>query len=255
VTAGIITAAGSGMGDAGARLFAQEGAEVMVVDIDGAAAESTVKRIRDAGGLATACVGDLTSEEFSRGIVRHAVEQFGRLDFLWNHAGHPGPVGLVGVKPSDIELALTLNLRSVMFSTAEAIEVMQSAGRGSILFTASTSGLVGSKYSPVYSAAKFGVIGLSRSLARAHASDGIRVNVVCPGVTDTPMLRSFVRRPGQAEGADKDLEALVSQRASQGPMGRPARPEEVANAALFLISDEASYITGVSLPVDGGLTA
>jgi NAD(P)-dependent dehydrogenase (short-subunit alcohol dehydrogenase family) len=253
--AGLITAAGSGMGQSGARLFAAQGAKVLVVDINREAAEATAKEIRAGGGVASACVGDLTSEEFSRSIVHRTVEEFGRLDFVWNHAGHPGPMGLSEARTSDIDLAMNLNVRSVMFTTAEALEVMRKSGGGSILFTASTSGLVGSKFSPVYSAAKFGVIGLARSLARAHAGEGIRVNVVCPGVTDTPMLRTFVRRPGQAEGADKDLEALVAQRASQGPMGRPAKPEEVANAALFLISDEASYITGVALPVDGGLTA
>lgn len=253
--AGVITAAGSGMGEAGARLAAAEGAKVMIVDLDEEAAESAAQRIRDAGGVASVCVGDLTSEAFSRGIVGRAIEEFGRLDFLWNHAGHPGPVGLAEASTTDIDLALTLNLRSVMFSTAEAIEVMRKNGGGSVLFTASTSGLVGSKFSPIYSAAKFGVIGLARSLARAHAAEGIRVNVVCPGVTDTPMLRTFVRRPGQLEGEDIELETLITQRAAQSPMGRPASPQEVANAALFLLSDEASYITGVALPVDGGLTA
>ena len=114
---------------------------------------------------------------------------------------------------------------------------------------------MGSKHSPVYSAVKFGVIGLARSLARDLAPQNIRVNVVCPGATDTPMLRTFVRRPGQAEGAGEDIEKLVAQRSSASPMGRPGKPEEVANAALFLISDEASFVTGVSLPVDGGLIA
>ena len=243
------------MGQAGAKLFASQGAKVLVVDINPDAAESTAAGIRQSGGSAVACVGDLTSEEFSRSIVGRALREFGRLDFVWNHAGHPGPVGLTEASTGDIAFAMNLNVLSVMFTAAEAIDVMRKGGGGAILFTASTSGIVGSKFSPVYSAAKFGVIGLARSLAKAHAADGIRVNVVCPGVTDTPMLRTFVRRPGQVEGADVDLEALVQQRASQGPMGRPARPDEVANAALFLISDEASYITGVALPVDGGLTA
>lgn len=252
---GIITAAASGMGRAGALLFAAEGAGVLVVDIDEAAAMATVSAIRDAGGNAETHVGDLTSEVFARGVVARGLEAFGRVDFLWNHAGHPGPLGLTEASTRDIELALDLNLRSVMFITAEALPVMREQGGGSILITASTSGLVGSRYSPVYSAVKFGTIGLARSLARAHAAEGIRVNVVCPGVTDTPMLRGFVRRPGQTDDADKDLEALVKQRAAQGPMGRPADPREVANAALFLISDEASYVNGVALAVDGGLTA
>jgi len=212
--AGLITAAGSGMGRAGALLFAAHGAEVLVVDIDPAAAERTVNEIRKSGGTAVSCVGDLTSEESARSIVGRAVEEFGRLDFVWNHAGHPGPVGLSETSTRDIELAMNLNVMSVMFTAAEAIRVMQKGGSGAILFTASTSGLVGSKFSPVYSAAKFGVIGLARSLAKAHAADGIRVNVVCPGVTDTPMLRTFVRRPGQADGAEKTWK----------PCWRSARP-------------------------------
>lgn len=252
---GVITAAASGMGRAGAELFAAEGASVLVADMNAAAAEETAEAIRAAGGKAKVSVGDLTSADYARDIVQQCQKEFGGIDFLWNHAGHPGPLGLTDITERDLELALDLNLRSVIFSTGAAIRQMQLHGGGSILITASTSGLVGSKNSPVYSAAKFGVIGLCRSLARAHAHEKIRVNVVCPGVTNTPMLRDFVRRPGQSEGAETDIEDLVRMRAAQGPMGRPAEPEEVARAALFLISDEASYITGVALPVDGGLTA
>ncbi|MBI3516584.1 MAG: SDR family oxidoreductase, partial [Proteobacteria bacterium] len=126
---------------------------------------------------------------------------------------------------------------------------------GSLLFTASTSGLVGSPNSPVYSMAKFGVVGFMRALAKRLAPDKIRVNAVCPGPVDTPMLRVFVSRPDQQRPAGQDIEALVARRASQVPLGRPGRPDEIANAALFLISDEASYVTGAALPVDGGATA
>ena len=252
---GIITAAGSGMGRAGAILFASEGARVLVVDANQDAAHETAALIRAAGGEALVSSGDLSVEAYARSIVAEAVGRYGRLDFLWNHVGHPGPLGLEGVATRDIDCALNLNLRSVAFTTAEAIPAMRQSGRGSVLFTASSSGLQGSKFSPIYSAAKFGVIGLARSLARAHAAENIRVNVVCPGVTNTPMLRSFVRRPGQEVSLGEDVESLVLQRGAQSPMGRAAEPVEVARAALFLISDDASYITGVALPVDGGLTA
>ncbi len=252
---GIITAAGSGMGRAGAVLFAGEGARVLVVDLNRDAAEETAALVRSAGGEAQVSSGDLSDEAYARSLVAEAVSKYGRLDFLWNHVGHPGPSGLEGVGASDLDFALNLNLRSGVFTTAEAIPEMRKGGGGSILFTASSSGLQGSKFSPIYAAAKFGVIGLARSLARAHAFENIRVNVVCPGATNTPMLRTFVRRPGQETELAGDIESLVAQRSAQSPMGRAAEPIEVARAALFLISDDASYVTGVALPVDGGQTA
>lgn len=252
---GVITASGSGMGRAGAVLFASEGARVLIVDANEEGAEETATLIRAAGGETHVSSGDLSDEAYARSIIAEVVGRYGRLDFLWNHIGHPGPSGLEGVSTEDLDLALTLNLRSVVFTTSEAIPAMRTSGGGSILFTASSSGLQGSKFSPIYSAAKFGVIGLARSLARAHASENIRVNVVCPGVTNTPMLRTFVRRAGQEGDLGNDVEGLVAQRSAQPPMGRAAEPIEVARAALFLVSDDASYVTGVALPVDGGATA
>ena len=252
---GIITASGSGMGRAGAILFASEGASVLVVDANKDAADKTVEMIRAAGGQAQVSAGDLCDEAYARDIVEEAVKHFGRLDFVWNHVGHPGPAGLEEVSTSDLDLALNLNLRSVLFTTAAALPMLRKGGGGNILFTASTSGLEGSKYSPVYSAAKFGVIGMARSLAKAHAAENIRVNVICPGATNTPMLRTFVRRPGQEGDLPGDLEKLVAQRSSLSPMGRAAEPVEIARAALFLVSDDASYVTGVALAVDGGATA
>jgi NAD(P)-dependent dehydrogenase (short-subunit alcohol dehydrogenase family) len=132
---------------------------------------------------------------------------------------------------------------------------MRARGGGSLLFTASTSGLQGSVFSPVYSAMKFGVVGFVRSLAKRLAADGIRANAVCPGSVDTPMLRVFVARPDQASTRGNDVEELVKRRGAANPLNRSAQPEEIANAALFLLSDEASFITGAALPVDGGTTA
>jgi NAD(P)-dependent dehydrogenase (short-subunit alcohol dehydrogenase family) len=140
-------------------------------------------------------------------------------------------------------------------TTEAAIPEIRVRGGGSLLYTASTSGIQGSAFSPVYSMAKFGVVGFVRSLAKRLAPEKIRVNAICPGPIDTPMLRVFVARPDQQRTVGQDKEALVLQRGRQNPMGRNGKPEEIANAALFLISDEASFVSGAALPVDGAATA
>jgi NAD(P)-dependent dehydrogenase (short-subunit alcohol dehydrogenase family) len=252
---GIVTAAGSGMGRAGVIRFAKEGAKVAVVDVDGKSVDDVVKEITAAGGTAIGIAADLREDANAKRIVRETAKHFGGLDFVWNHLGHPGPASVEGLDMADFALAVDLNLRSQIVTTEAALPEIKARGGGSLLYTASTSGLQGSIFSPVYSAVKFGVVGFARALAKRVAKDGVRVNVICPGATDTPMLRVFVARPDQQSTMGRDPEQLVAQRAGQNPMGRPARPEEIANAALFLISDEASFITGVALPVDGGTTA
>jgi NAD(P)-dependent dehydrogenase (short-subunit alcohol dehydrogenase family) len=232
---GIVTAAASGIGRAGALRFAQEGAAVGGVDLDEAGANAVVKQITDAGGKAIALAGDLRQDSFAREIVRRTANTFGGLDFVWNHVGHPGPAAIEGIDWKDYELAMDLNVRTVLVTTEAAIPELRARGGGALLYTASTSGLTG--------------------LSKRYAREKIRVNAVCPGPTDTPMLRVFVARPDSQLPPGETPETLVQKRGGQVPMGRPARPEEIANAALFLISDEASYITGVALPVDGGATA
>jgi NAD(P)-dependent dehydrogenase (short-subunit alcohol dehydrogenase family) len=252
---GIVTAAGSGMGRAGALRFAREGASVGVVDIDGKSVAAVVDEITAGGGKAKGIVADLRKDAEAKRIVRETANAFGGLDFVWNHLGHPGPAAVEGVDMADFELAVDLNLRSQIVTTEAALPELRARGGGSLLFTASTSGLQGSQFSPVYSAVKFGVVGFVRALAKRVAKDGIRVNAICPGATDTPMLRVFVARPDQQSTRGMDPEELVRQRAGQNAMGRPGRPEEIANAALFLLSDEASFVTGAALPVDGGTVA
>jgi NAD(P)-dependent dehydrogenase (short-subunit alcohol dehydrogenase family) len=252
---GIVTSAGSGMGRAGALRFAREGAKVGVVDINGSAVEAVVHQITAAGGSATGIIADLTKDEDSRRMVEEAAETFGGLDFIWNHIGHPGPWKVEGLDMADFDLAVLLNLRTLVVATDAAIPLLRQRGGGSLLFTASTSGIRGSLKSPIYSMMKFGVVGFAKSLAKRLAKDNIRVNVICPGTTDTPMLRTFTVRPDQPDAESQDVEALVTKRGPEIPIGRKAQPEEISNAALFLLSDQASYITGAHLSVDGGTTA
>ena len=247
----LVTAAASGMGRAGVIRFAQEGARVAAVDIDQAALDTVVKEATDAGGDVVAINADLTKDEECHRIVDDTVEAFGGLDLLWNHVGHPGPSAVEDIDPDDYEIAMDLNVRSVFMTSGRAIPHLRERGGGSILFTASIAGLIGSPFSPVYSAAKWGVNGMMASLAGRLANDNIRVNSVCPGVVDTPMLNVFMARPDQE--TDRDTNLAMMRKLT--PLGREAQPEEIANAALFLLSDEASYITGVALPVDGGFVS
>lgn len=249
---GIVTAAASGMGRAGAVRFAAEGASVGVVDLDRARAEAVASQISDAGGKALALAGDLSDEGFSRKIVADTVDAFGGLDFLWAHAGIPGPGPIEGLDLAEFDHTINLNIRTAIATTAEAVPHMRKRGGGAVLYTSSTSGLRGSPSAPIYSAAKFGIIGLARSLAKQYGKEQIRFNVVCPGMIDTPMLPGFLRMPHLSpEETRKTLES----RAAPIALGRMGQPEDIANAALYLLSDEASFVTGAVLSVDGGTVA
>jgi NAD(P)-dependent dehydrogenase (short-subunit alcohol dehydrogenase family) len=247
----LITAAASGIGRAAAVLFAREGAAVAVADIDKGRIGDTVAEIKAAGGRAHGIPCDLTRDSDSRRIVQEAVGTLGGLDILWNNVGHPGPGRVEGIHMDDYDMAMTLNVRSVVITTSEAIPALRARGGGSIIFTSSIAGIYGSPFSPVYSAAKFGVTGLTKSLALRLAADKIRVNCVCPAPIDTPMLDIFMGRPDVEANKHENL-ARMKQAV---PLGRVGTPMEVAHAGLFFASDEASYITGVALPVDGGYSA
>ena len=175
----------------------------------------------------------------------------GGIDVLWAHAGTPGPAGVENLDLAAYDHAMALNVTSATLSAGEAIAHMRARGGGAVVFTSSVSGLVGSMFSPVYSAAKFAVVGLGKSLAQRFAADGVRVNVVCPGLADTPMKLGFTGRSGDPVEAAANQERLLA----AVPMGRLCKAEEVAHAVLWLASDDASFVTGVALPVDGGFTA
>ncbi|MEO8297787.1 MAG: glucose 1-dehydrogenase [Burkholderiales bacterium] len=246
----IITAGGSGMGRAAAELFAREGATVCVVDYSETNAMETVQAIQAAGGKAHAVLADLTSESECRRIVHDSANLMGGIDVLWAHAGMPGPQGIEKLDMKAYQHALDLNVRSTVVSTSEVVPYMRNRGGGAILFTASTSGLVGSQFSPIYSMAKFGIVGLTKALALTLGPEAIRVNAVCPGAVDTPMLPFFLSTGGDPVVAQQMTEKFVA----AIPLGRIARPSDIANAGLWLCSDEAAYITGVALPIDGGYT-
>ena len=247
----LVTAAASGMGRAGVIRFASEGAKVVAVDINRKGLDSVVKEITDAGHEAIGICADLSDDEECASIVGETVGHFGGIDLLWNHVGHPGFSRVEDIPLEDYAITMDLNIRSVFVTTGAAIPEMKARGGGSILFTSSIAGLIGSPFSPLYSAAKWGVNGFMASLAGRLASDNIRVNSVCPGVIDTPMAKIFMARPDQETDGDANLAMMKS----LIPLKRIGQPNEVVNTALFLLSDEASYITGVALPVDGGFVS
>lgn len=247
----VITAAGSGMGRAGAVLFAREGAHVYVSDINLAAAEETVKLIRAEGGSASAHRTDVTKVEELRALFEVVRKEKGVLHVLWNHAGVPGAGGLNATE-AEWDFALNANTKSGYFGIQCALDLLKKAGgKGSIICTSSTSGLVGSPLGVMYSAAKGGVVVMAKAIALAVAADGIRCNALCPGVVETPMLPTFFRGV-PADQVEKIKGDFVK---ANFPLGRTCRPEEIATAALFLACDDSSYVTGIALPVDGGYTA
>jgi NAD(P)-dependent dehydrogenase (short-subunit alcohol dehydrogenase family) len=244
----VITAAASGMGAAGCEVFAREGATVAAVDIDKQRLDEVVNLVEKTGGKAKGFVADLSTVDGSKKFIHDAAAWMGGIDILWAHAGCPGPAGIENMDVDAYQKTIDLNLRTSVLSASEVVPYMRNRGGGAIVFTASMAGLVGSMLMPVYSAAKFAVVGLTKSLAQTLASDKIRVNVLCPGLVETPMLPEFMSRGGNADDAQKRYLIGV-------PMGRVGAATEIAKAALFLASDDASYVTGAALPVDGGYTA
>ncbi|WP_380674979.1 SDR family oxidoreductase [Salinigranum sp. GCM10025319] len=243
-TAAAITGAGSGMGRATATLFAEHGADVAVVDVDGDAAAETVDRIdsADVPGSAIPVTADVTDAAAVERFVDRTVEAFGAIDVLHNNAGIPmRSTPVEDVTEETWDRVLDVNLKSAFLGAKHAVPRMRERGEGVILNTASTAGIRPRTGLSAYCASKGGMITLTKQLAHELAGDGIRVNAICPVATDTEMLPQFA--------AD---ELRVEDMLDTIPLGRLAEPTDIAEAALFLASDAASMITGTALEVDGG---
>ncbi|HET7480336.1 MAG TPA: SDR family oxidoreductase [Rubrobacteraceae bacterium] len=240
----IVTGAASGIGRASVERFAAEGARVVVADLDADRAEEVARGISSRGGEAVHVRCDVTRAEDARAMVRAAVEHYGGLDILFNNAGFTNkPRPGEETTEEDFDRALAVNVKGVFLCSQAAIPALREGG-GSIIVTASVMGIRTRPGFTAYAASKAAAIHLARTLALELAEDGIRVNCLAPVATDTPMLGSFI--------GDRDPEEGRAAFISSIPLGRLARPEDVAAAALYLASDDSEFITGTVLPVDGG---
>jgi NAD(P)-dependent dehydrogenase (short-subunit alcohol dehydrogenase family) len=244
--AALVTGGASGIGRATCEAFAREGARVLVCDVDEAAGKDTAAHICAAGGEALFLRVDVTIESDVEAAVAKVVEAWGRLDCAVNNAGVTGKGGTLGqLSLDEWTRVIGINLTGVFLCLTHELRVMQKQGSGAIVNVASGAGVIAVPAMPHYCASKHGVLGLTKTAAVENARSGVRVNAVCPGSTDTPMLRATI-------DASPEIERLVMKSL---PGGRLGLPDEIAEAALWLCSDRASFVTGESMLVDGGAVA
>jgi NAD(P)-dependent dehydrogenase (short-subunit alcohol dehydrogenase family) len=243
----LITGAGMGMGREAAVLFAEEGARIVVCDINGAAADETVACVRQAGGDAVAAVGDVALEEDVRRMVEAGVQRFGALHVLYNNAGvlwKDRDRSVLETDEVQWDRVMAINLKSVFWVTKYGIPRLRAAGGGSVILVGSVSALAGfARAQDAYTAAKGALIALNKSLAIQFAKDNIRCNIIHPGIVETPLQAPYL------------TDTLRAEFKTGIPLGRIGQPREIAYAALFLASDESSFMTGAEMIVDGGFMA
>jgi NAD(P)-dependent dehydrogenase (short-subunit alcohol dehydrogenase family) len=241
----LITGGSGGIGRATALLFAREGAAVAIVDLNQQAGEAVAQEISSAGGHAIFECADVTHAAECRRAVERTSHEFGSIHILFNNAGIIRRASVVEISEEDWDAVMAVNIKSVFLMSREVIPTMVKAEGGSIINTASGWGLAGGPRAAAYCASKGAVVLLTKAMAIDHGRQNIRVNCICPGDTDTAMLRSEALQMGEAEDRFLAESALR-------PLGRVGRPEEIAQAALYLASDAASFVTGTALVVDGG---
>src|SRR5580658_5349965 len=246
----VITGAGSGIGRAAADLFAREGAEVALVDLNAEAAKDATEQITAAGGRALAVgadVADAAQVDLAFGQISG---EFGRVDVLYNNAGVNSAGSVVDASDEDWDRCFAVNAKGTFLCSRAAGRLMVAAGRGSIINQGSVAALVGIANFASYCASKGAVVALTRSMSVDLAPRGVRVNVICPGTVYTPLMEPMLRARGQG-----DLAAGLALTTAKYPIGRLGTPEEIAAVALFLASDDSSFLTGSVITADGGMTS
>jgi NAD(P)-dependent dehydrogenase (short-subunit alcohol dehydrogenase family) len=241
----VITGGASGIGRATALLFAQQGAAVTIVDLNQGAGLEVERAISFAGGRAIFERADVTNPGDCRRVIERSVREFGDIHVLFNNAGIIRRASVTEISEEDWDAVMAVNVKSIFLMSREAIPIMARASGGSIVNTASGWGLAGGARAAVYCASKGAVVLLTKAMAIDHGGQKIRVNCICPGDTDTAMLRAEARQLGEAKNP------FLSD-AAKRPLGRVGTPEEIAQAALYLASDASSFVTGTALVVDGG---
>lgn len=248
----VVTGGGSGIGAESCRLFASQGAKLVVADRDASGAEGVVDELLGEGAEAIAVAVDVTNSSDNESMVAAALERFDRVDGIFVNAGIAGSGAAHDISESDWHRVLSVNLTGAFFSARAALPVMLDHGSGAIVFQASICATNGISNTVAYSAAKGGVIGLMQQMSVEYASRGIRINSLSPGATLTPLVAEMYEKRAQGRGTSTQDE--LDRTAASYPMQRLGTTREIANAALFLLSDEASFITGTNLSVDGGFT-